>query len=386
MALLAIPGGALVSRIGARSTMLLGDAVRAPLVALVPVLSFTGHLTYPILLALVFLLGAFSAPYFASQRVILPELFGDDEVTVSKASALLGAANNLPNVVGPVLAGLLIGTVGARSVLLVDAASYLFAFGCVLAFVHAGRRVAPTDESRGLLAGVRHLAADRLLGPMSLTVLVIDASTSAVALAVPLLAYGRYHHDVHVVAWVFGTFGVASLAGALLTSKLLDRFAPLRLASVAIVVATVPLWVVAFPVPWPVVCAMVGICGLTVPMVNSPINGLLTTRPPAALRAKVFSAFVALDGLAQPLGLLAAGPVYRAHGDAGVWIMIAGGLSLGTSLFIVTVARYGRGARLGRGDGVGERREERGYSSPDAGGEAHPRHGRRRVHRHDARA
>ena len=40
-----------------------------------------------------------------------------------------------------------------------------------------------------------------------------------------------------------------------------------------------------------------------------------------------------------PFGRLAVGPVYRVWGNAGVWIMIAGGLSLGTVLFIVAAIR-----------------------------------------------
>jgi hypothetical protein len=37
----------------------------------------------------VFALGCFIAPYFSAQRLILPELVGDDEATVAKANAVL---------------------------------------------------------------------------------------------------------------------------------------------------------------------------------------------------------------------------------------------------------------------------------------------------------
>jgi predicted MFS family arabinose efflux permease len=346
IALLGIPGGAVVARLGARNVMLASDLLRAPLVALVPVLSWAGALTYPLLLAIVFLVGTFTVPYFASQRVIIPELFGDDEVIVTKASALMGAANNLPMVVGPATAGVLIGLVGARSVLLVDAATYLFAFVCVLVFVRAGKRLPVPDESRGLLAGVRFLLRDRLLGPITLTITVIDCAAGAISLAVPLLAYSRYGHDVHIVAWVFGTFGVASLVGAVLTSRLLDRVPPFTLARFAIVGAMVPLWLVALPVPWPVVCAAVGISGLLVPMINSPVMGLMTTRPPVALRAKVLAVVLTAHGLGEPLGLLAVGPVFRHWGNTGVWVMIGGGLAVGAAFFIAAVTRAGAGAGL----------------------------------------
>src|SRR6476646_7569939 len=68
MALLGIPSGPVVARFGAQVTMLGSDLVRAPLVALVPILHWTGHLSFPLLVLIVFLLGVFIAPYAASQR------------------------------------------------------------------------------------------------------------------------------------------------------------------------------------------------------------------------------------------------------------------------------------------------------------------------------
>src|SRR5690348_443025 len=46
MAILGIPSGSVIARLGARTTMLASDALRAPLIALVPLLHWTGHLTF----------------------------------------------------------------------------------------------------------------------------------------------------------------------------------------------------------------------------------------------------------------------------------------------------------------------------------------------------
>ena len=58
---------------------------------LVPILHWTGHLTFPLLLGIVFVLGIFMAPYAASQRSILPEVFGDDEKTSRRPRACSAA-------------------------------------------------------------------------------------------------------------------------------------------------------------------------------------------------------------------------------------------------------------------------------------------------------
>src|SRR5689334_848091 len=76
MAVFGILSGSVVARLGARVSMLWADALRAPLIALVPILHWTGHLTFGLLLVIVFGVGLFTAPYIASQRSIIPELFG----------------------------------------------------------------------------------------------------------------------------------------------------------------------------------------------------------------------------------------------------------------------------------------------------------------------
>jgi MFS family permease len=338
MAVFGIPSGSVVARLGARKTMLISDLFCAPLVALVPVLHWSGHLTFGLLLVIVFLLGLVIAPYAASQRSIIPEVLGDDEKAVSKASGLFGAAKNLPIVIGPAIAGVLIAWWGTSPLLVIDGLTFLFAFLMVLAFVRGGARVAMDDESRGLLAGVRYLRRDRLLGPMSLTIIILDGAANGISVAVPLLAYTRYDKDPHVAGWIFTAFGIGAIAGSVLVVKLLDRFAPLRLARFGMLAATLPLWIVVAPVPWPVVALAVVLCGVFVPLINAPLMGIITARPPAALRAKVMTAVMAASGAGGPLGRLIIGPMYRLGGNPAVWTEIAGGMTLGAVLFIAATA------------------------------------------------
>jgi MFS family permease len=341
MALLGIPSGSVIARLGARTSMLVSDAVRAPLIALVPLLHWTGHLSYALLLVIVFAMGVFTAPYIASQRTIVPELFDDDERTVSKVSGLFGGATQLPTLFGPVIAGVLVASFGPSSVLLVDGLTYLFAFACVLLLVRGGKPVPPDEESKGLLAGIRYLARDRLLGPVTLTLVLLDGAAGAIAVGVPLVAYSRYDQNPHVAGWLFGSFGIGAVIGSALVVKLLDRFDPLLLASTAILLATAPLWAIVASIPWPAACAAIAVCGLFVPMVNAPFMGIITTRPPVALRAKVMTAVFTASGLGSPFGRYAVGPVFARWGNAGVWVEIAGGLTLGSLLFIaVTVAAW----------------------------------------------
>ena len=150
--------GNLVGRVGLRRTMLVADACRAPLIAAVPLLYAAGLLSFPLLLVLVFAVGAFGTPSFVSKAAILPEIVGEDEGVLGEANALLQAAMRIALVLGPVLAGVLIGVVGATNVLYIDAATFLVAFVLIACFVKVGGAAPETEESRGLGAGVRFSA------------------------------------------------------------------------------------------------------------------------------------------------------------------------------------------------------------------------------------
>jgi MFS family permease len=348
MALFGIPAGSVIARLGARRTMLVSDAARAPLTAAVPLLFWTGHLSFAVLLALVFASGIFLAPYITAQRSIIPELFGDDETLVAKASGVFGAATQLPIVIGPALTGVLIPWLGSAPMLIVDGATFLFAFVVVLFFVTGGRPVPGDEDSRGVLAGVRYLARDPLLGPVTLTLIVLDGAANGLTVAVPLLAFTRYHEDPHVAGWIFAGFGVGAIVGSVLVVKVLDRYAPLRIACAGMIALAVPLWLIALPVAWPVVMAAIAAVGVIVPFVNAPFMGIISTRPPLSVRAKVMTAVMTASGLGSPGGRLLVGPVYRLGGNGAVWLMIAGGISVGALLFLLAAWRGSAGdaARL----------------------------------------
>ena len=110
-----------------------------------------------------FLIGCFLAPHFSAQRLILPELVGDDEQTVAQANAFVEGAQRTTALVGPALAGVLIPFFGAPNVLYIDAATFLFSFLTLALFVPYRPPLPVGDEGRGVLSGVRFLLRDPLM-------------------------------------------------------------------------------------------------------------------------------------------------------------------------------------------------------------------------------
>src|ERR1051326_3624792 len=139
VALLGIPSGSVLSTLGARRTMVIADLARGPILAAIPILHWLGHLSFGVLLVLAFATGVFRAPYGAALHVLMPELAGEDEGLVARANALFQTITQGTGIFGPILAGVLIGALGAAPVVVVDAASFVGSGVLLLAFVQIGR-------------------------------------------------------------------------------------------------------------------------------------------------------------------------------------------------------------------------------------------------------
>jgi predicted MFS family arabinose efflux permease len=327
MAILGIPSGTVVQRLGARTTMLVADAARAPILASIPILHAADLLSFPLLLGLVALLGCFMPPYFASQRVILPELVGEDERKMSQANSLIEGGTALAALAGPALAGLLIPVLGPANILYVDAASYLAAFVLVLAFVPRRTPVTATEPGR-VLDGLRFLLGDRLLGSIAAIVVATGFLGACMAAGLPFYAFSEFDGSSRIAGAFYAALGAGGLAGSLVAVFVVRRVPPLRLAGLAILCFLVPMWVLPFLPPWPVVLVALFVATFFAPLVNGPVFAVLTARTPELLRAKAMTAVVAVNTVAAPLGYLVAGQVLERWGVAPLFTAVVVGMTV----------------------------------------------------------
>jgi MFS family permease len=357
---LGIPAGGLIARLGAKRTMNLADAGRVPLMTAIPVLHWTGQLSFPLLLALTFLIGCFLAPYYASSRLVLPEVVGDDEQLVAQGSAFVQAVQQLTQLAGPVLGGLLIAWISAPGVLLIDACTYAFSFLVILLFVRGGKRVAPDESSRGVFAGLRFLVRDRLLGPTLAAASILNLVAQGLVATLPVLVVRRYDADPKIVGFLFAAFGLGALVGSLMAANIVRKVPLMRLSAIAILGMALPLWALAVPMTWWLVIVVLAAFGLCAPLVNAPMLAVLTVRTPDALRPKVMTAVMTLSGIVGPLGFLAAAQSLQYVSLTIVFLVVAVGFSIGAIAFSAAVTR-GEAARIALGSAGGDREEE-----PDA--------------------
>jgi MFS family permease len=323
LAVAGIPAGSFVQRIGARRSMLIADAVRAPLMLLVPILHWTGNLSLGALLSLAALLGVLAAPYFTAQKVMVPELLGEDEQTITYANGLFQGAIRVTLLLGPPLGGVLIGLIGAANVLVVDGLTYLVSFALVAAFVPRREApAAPEEDGRGILVGLRFLVHDSLLRLWIPLFVAGDAAWQAFFAAVPVLTIERFGAHATIAGLLFAGFGAGALVGNFLSFRFfVQKVDGLLLVALSVPLQAAPLWILTLDVGAPVMFAAILVSGIGNGICNPSIHTIFTLRMPIAIRAKAMSAMGAIWGLGTPLGLVVAGPILAQY---GAWPVLVG--------------------------------------------------------------
>lgn len=323
IALFGIPSGQIASRLGARRTMLVCDLARLPLVAAVPLLHSLDALSYGILLAIAFGLGAFFPAHFASQRAILPELLGEDSGELTRGNVMLQAANRLPLVIGPAVGGSLIALIGASNVLIIDACSYAVS-ASLLAFGVPRQAAPPVPEPEhgGVWAGAAHMFGDPVLRPMTVAFATQELAMQGLLLSLPILAFTEYGERAGIAGLLLAAWGFGALAGTIPALRVAHR-PPIPVIRASILIQALPLWLMALPLPAVALTVPLAISGLANPVANAPANTLVTLRTAVGLRAKALLAFLTACMTAGGVGLIVTGPAAQAFGVRTVLLCVA---------------------------------------------------------------
>jgi predicted MFS family arabinose efflux permease len=189
---------------------------------------------------------------------------------------------------------------------------------------------------------VRFLRRDRLLASLLVTALFLNAFGQMLAASLPVLAFDEFGESSRVAGAFFAAFGGGAVLGSVVAVRIVHRFDPIRLGAVSLVALTVPIWLLPLGLPAPGVMAVLFLSSAFGPLVNAPLIGVITMRTPEALRPKVMTAVLTFAMLAGPLGLLAVGPLLAGIGVYKVFLVIAAGQTLASTIFAVAAARAPR--------------------------------------------
>ena len=304
-------GGAFVDRLGHRRASVVADLASGIAVALVPLLYALGWLNFGLLLALVFGGALLDAPGATARAALFPELIALARLRPERANTAHEIVESGAGFAGPLLAGVLIATLGPTLVLWGNAASFLLSatlvIGCVPS-LRGGARTADTASYRDtLVRSFRFVLRD----PPIRGIFVIGAPLSFLiaplfAVILPFYLQTSSNNALGLGGTV-GAFGGGAVLGALVYGAVGYRW-PRRITFLVGVFAIGGSFaVVAALPPVPIMIAALFLSGL----ISGPNGPLITTilqeRTPPDLRGSVSGATTAIGFTSGPLGVLLAG-------------------------------------------------------------------------------
>ncbi|MFI8101803.1 MFS transporter [Streptomyces sp. NPDC086023] len=336
----ALAGGPVIDRIGRRRVSVLSDLVCGASVGAIPLLHHAGLLEFRTLCALMAVGGLVHTPGLTARGVLLPNLALHAGTTVTRAASLYDGVSRGARMLGAALAGALIAVLGAESVLLLDAGTFLVS-AALVAFGVRGVAAAEPRPGAGAVSlasyraelgeGWAFLVRSRLLLGVTVMVMVtngLDQAWSAVLLPV----HARQElGGAAQLGLLVALFGGAALLGALLYGAVGERFPRRAVFAAAFLVSGPTRWAVAAATDTVTPLAVtMALAGLGAGMLNPILTTMVFERVPEELRSRVAGVSTAGCELAMPLGGLAAGLLAEGAGVTGALLAFGAAYLLAT--------------------------------------------------------
>ena len=338
-------GGTIVDRLGPKRASVTADLVGGTAVLLIPLLYATVGLAFWQLLALVLLGGALDIPGVTARRAMLPELAKLGGIRLEKVNSFLEGNQQLSTLLGPPLAGVAIGLMGAEQVLWADAASFAVSAGVVAKLVPGHLyprlpRAAGTRYVDELRAGLRFLWDDTLLRSASLSLSVTNAIGGAFY-AVIWVVYARDRFDsATYLGLLFSAVGLGSLIGSIAYGAGGYRLPRRWVWATAYLAFPLEHWLFAWELPFPLMLSALALLSVLGGAVNPLLVTVRMERIPVELRGRVFATTSAIAMGVQPVGIVAGGALVEGIGlRPAVVILSAISSVVGVAIFVSPIWR-----------------------------------------------
>ncbi|MEV6161632.1 MFS transporter [Streptomyces sp. NPDC052052] len=336
--------GPLVDRIGPRSVSWTADLTSAIAAAMVPLLHTLDLLSFPLLLALVALIGAARGPGDLAKEVMVPEAAERGRVPLERATGLSGVTERLASTVGLAVGGSLVALLGPLTGLAVNAGC--FALGSVLIRLVLPRGMGYAVEEAPSQADGTEPGYWRRFGegftflrgePLLLTVIVMVGITNlldAACTSVLVPVWARESGNGPTAIGLMGSvMGAAAVGGSLIAAAVAHRLGRRVVVLAGFLLAGAPRFLaLAFDAPLGVVLAVFAVSGFGAGFVNPVLGAVLVERVPRRMLGRVNALGDSLAWAGIPLGGLIAGAAVTAVGLVPVLLACGAAYFLTTNL------------------------------------------------------
>jgi len=299
----------LQDRLGNWRTSVIADGASAVAVGLI---ALTGRIAFDLLLVLVAVAGAIRAMSDRSKANLLKPLLDAGSINYIRITSAYDGISRTSLLIGASLAGAAIAAFGPVGAVWLDAASFAVAMLLVLFLVPDPRTSAPKPTGEryfhALRVGFGHFREDRLLPSVSLSLLVANLFSQAIAVVfVPLWVLNVQHSPV-ALGYIATAFALGAILGAIAFATIAPNLPRYPAVVVGFLIGGAPrLLILALSDDLLVVVAVSFVSGVTMATVNPAIHALFYARVPPHLMARVSGISTAVMYGGLPLGPLIAG-------------------------------------------------------------------------------
>ena len=302
--------GVYVDRHDRQRIMIVGCLIQAVIVGLIAVVIGIETIALAALYILLLANAGVKQFFDPAHDSLIPEIASDEELAA--ANSFLSIASFGSNAIGFALAGLLAGTVGLTWAFLLDAASFLFAAGCISLMTHIAMPRPEEEATVGVIVENLRSGLSAVFGtPVIRSLLLVGAFSffsiglwNVLLLPFTLKELGATEFQYGIqegltsIGFVVGSFFMARF------SRLLPEAAWL-FVGFAVMGITNVLYGLSTTIVIAIALAIVG------GFFNSPTavsrTVLLQRNAPRELRGRIFSAYYVMRGVISLLGMAAAG-------------------------------------------------------------------------------
>jgi MFS family permease len=318
--------GVVADRVNRRAALIATQALAMVQALALAALVGSGAVTVGGVIALATVLGVVNAFDIPIRQAFIVEMVGRDDLM--NAIALNSSLFNASRVVGPALAGLVIGRAGVEWCFLVNGASYLATIGGLLAMRLPPR--GPPSHGGAAWAGLREIAAyargDARVSALIALTAVLSIFGFPVLTLMPVLARDVLHAGAAGYGILMSAIGIGAVAAALSIAVFSRRLPHGRLQLVGGVAFGLVVAALAGSRSFGLAVLLAGLAGCAMVVNNALTNTMLQTLVPDALRGRVMGVYAFMFVGMGPLGALQAGTVAE-HFGAPLAIGIGGLLS-----------------------------------------------------------
>ena len=324
-------GGVIADALPKRQTLRATQVVFMTLAGVLAILTATGHVNVGVIVLLALFLGCANAVDMPVRQSFSVELVGPEDV--GNAVALNASVFNGARVIGPAVAGLLIGVFGIAPAFAINSLSFVAAIAALQLMrddeLHRARFLnvprSPHEVRDNLAEGLAYVRRTPIVLMAITAVGVVATLGMNYNVLTPPLAQQVLGSDAAGYGFLMTAAGIGALVGAV-TLVLAGPPRPWRIPAGAIALGAATL-LLGFSRTYPLSLALMVPIGFGGVFMAATANATIQLHSPDGLRGRVMSVYTTVFSASVPIGGIAAGILASTLG-VPTTLALSGGLSL----------------------------------------------------------